>query len=67
MNNDRFFCVGYSLNKSQPNGAENRNENTFIPCQREIARRGLRARNVLNDLKADRFVVSSTATLIIET
>lgn len=40
---------------------------TFIPCHREMARKGLNALNVLKDLSADKLAESSTATLMTET
>ena len=40
---------------------------TFIPCHRDIARKGRSALNVLKDLKAVRFELPSTAKLRTET
>ena len=40
---------------------------TFIPCQREIARRGRRALNVRRLLKAVRLELPSTARLTTDT
>ena len=40
---------------------------TFIPCHRDIARKGRRALRVLRDLKAVRFELPSTAKLRTET
>ena len=40
---------------------------TFMPCQREMARRGRRARKVLSDLRAVKFALPSMAKLKMET
>jgi hypothetical protein len=59
-----FFLRGERDNREDQVSSSNR---TFIPCQREMARKGRNARNVLSDLSADKLAVSSTATLMIDT